>query len=157
MKYLITIILSLFSLNFVTARGGGGHGGGHSSSHSSSHSTSHSTSHASGHTTTHHISHGSHSTSAKTTRSYTKVTHIEPTQIHRHNTGGSNHFLYYYLLFNHNTHTHDTIQSNTYADLQTQVTEISDEDDSPMSNTTIIIIIIGFVLLGIAFYLSFIR
>lgn len=146
MKHLLSILFVILSINIVTAKGGGG--GGHSSgSHSSSHSEG---GHGeSGHTTTHHVSEGTHSSVAKTTRSYTHVTHIEPSEIHTYSRplgciGGSNDFIYYYLLFNHNTNTNDTIQSNSQEDLQAQVSEITDEDDTPMSVGSVAIGILVF-------------
>lgn len=145
MKHLLSILFVVLSINLVIARGGGGHSGGHSSSHSSSHSfgeSSHSSSH-----TSYHVSKGtSKSTSTGTrVRSYTRVTHVEPSEIHMcpHFGYGGNNYLYYYLMYNHNTTSFDTIQSNTQADLITQVTELSDEDDSEMDNSTI-----GFIILG---------
>lgn len=158
MKKLFTIILTFFTFALLTAKGGGGHGGGHSShsSHSSSHSSHSFGSHShSGHTTTHHISHGTTHTSKITTRSYTRVSTVHPSEIHTYHVTGSYHppFIYYYLLFNHNTNCNDTIKSNSVSDLQTQVLEISDIDDSPTNWWVVGLLILGLiVLIGLMFF-----
>ncbi len=142
MKKLLTIIFVLFATSLVNARGGGhGHSHSHhSSSHSSSGHTSTSTSHSSsGHTTTHHISHGKATTISKaTTHPYKPVTRVEAHDIHVYVGAHNNNYLYYYLLFNHNTNTNDTIQSNSKEDLQSQVTEISEE---PIDGDKVIVVL----------------
>jgi hypothetical protein len=153
MKHLLTILLVVFTTTIASARFGS------HSSHHSSHSSSHS-SHSSGHTyhsTTHHISHGStHHTSTNKVRSYSRVTKVHPHEIHPYSRGSNNHFLYYYLLFNHNTNTNDTIKSNSHADLEAQVLEISDEDDGPSNMGLILGITLGvIVVIGAFAYFSF--
>lgn len=142
MKHLLTILFVVFATSIASARFG--HHSFHHSSHSSHSSHSGHTSH---HSTVHHISHGSsHHTTTNQVRSYSPVTKIQPHEIHTYPSGSRNGFIYYYLLFNHNTHTHDTIKSNSQADLQAQVLEISAEDDSPTSIGVVMIVLAGVVI-----------
>jgi hypothetical protein len=150
MKNLLTILLVVFTTTIASARFG------HHSSHHSSHSSHSSHSgHTSHHSTVHHISHGSsHHASKNKVRSYTPVSKIQSHEIHSYSRGGSNNFLFYYLLFNHNTNTHDTIKSNSHADLEAQVLEISGEDDGPTNVAFILTITIGvIVVVAICYFL----
>lgn len=141
MKKFISTIIFVFAVTASFCRGGFHHSIHHSSHHSSGH-TSH-------HTTTHHISHGqsSHTTNKTKVRSYNRITHVSDNEIHSYSNGGQ--FLYYYLIFNNNTHTNDTIKSHSKEDLKTQILEISDVDDSE-SNSIIWIIMVVAVILGCA-------
>ncbi len=139
MKHLLTIVVTLFSISIASARFGGCHSSSHSSSHSSAHTSTHSVSHS----TPHHISKGIGMSTSKTqVRTYHQVSRIRTNDIHVY---PNNHmFTYYYLIMNHNTHSHDTIQANTIDDLNTQVAEISSEDDTPWTTGEIFFLIFGF-------------
>jgi hypothetical protein len=84
------------------------------------------------------------------------VSKIHSHEIHSYSKGSNNHFLYYYLLFNHNTNTHDTIKSNSHADLEVQVLEISGEDDGPTNVGLILGITLGVIVVAvlIGYFLS---
>ncbi len=138
MKQILTILITIFSVSIASAR----FGGCHSSSHSSSHSSGHTSTHSSSHTTPHHISSGKATSTSKTqVRTYHEVSHVRSNDIHVY---PSNHtFTYYYLLMNHNTHSYDTIQANSVDDLNTQVNEISSEDDSPWTTGELLFLLFG--------------
>lgn len=48
-------------------------------------------------------------------------------------------------MFNHNTDTNDTIQANSQEELQQQVIDTSDQDDSPTNISVAVSVTLGFV------------
>lgn len=142
MKHLIVILFACIA-NITLAS----FHGSHHSSHSSHHSTSHSYHHSSGHTASHsyHVSHGtSHYTgSHSTTHPYTHVSSIPKSSIYR--TNRNNHLMYYYLLHNNHTNTHDTIYASSEDELQEAVSEVSREPLPAWVITLIVCAVVGIV------------
>lgn len=120
-------------------------------SHHSSHHSSHTSHHTSGHTSSHsyHVSHGSGHTSASHTTShpYSHVSSIPKSSIHT--TTRSNHLMYYYLLHNNHTNTHDTIYASSEDELQEAVSEVSEEPTSPWVITIVVCIVVGIVFIAL--------
>lgn len=140
MKHLIVILFACIA-NIALASFHGSHHSSHSSHHSN-----HTSHHSSGHTSSHsyHVSHGtSHSSgSHSTSHPYTHVSHIPNSYIH--STTRNNHLMYYYLLHNNHTNTHDTIYAGSQEELQEAVSEVS-EEPATLSGGALLFIMVGVV------------
>ena len=156
MKHLLIILFSLLLSTTSYARFGGSHSSSsHSTSHSSYHSTSHmSESHYGGHTTTTHISEGHYTeTTNSYSHPYARVSHVSETEIHTYPSTSKNIYLYYYLLFNRNHNTYDTIKSQTKEDLINQVDTATSDDSPSGAGWVVIILIIALIIFLVISYL----
>lgn len=144
-------LLTLAALFIMTASYAWSHSSsGHSYSHTSSeHFSEHPSTHSYSEHEEYHVSPGSsyHASSSRV-RSYSAVTAVRDEEIHSYPSGST--FTYYYLLFNHNTNTNDTIKSKTKEDLKSQVIALSAKDDGPTSVAVYIILFVVCLLILIA-------